>query len=202
MRLRLGKFLWRGKNSQRKFGNDGASASNDLLGERFVLLGIDHVYARSPDRDRRALRCESAFVRRSIDPTGHAAENDEASVREVARKHFGHAGSIWRGMACAYDGDRRKREQLRIAAEPEDRWRIEYLAETFGISVVGVGEKLAAGFRERFELLIGRRVGMALSDELDARDRKLQGFKIGETTFDDFGSRPAALNGTQDSAWT
>src|SRR5271156_2419848 len=121
---------------------------------------------------------------------------------EVARKHFGHAGSIRRGMAGAYDRDRRECEQLRIAAEPKHGRRIKYLAETFGISVVGIGEKLAAGFRERIELLIGRRACMAVGDELNALDRKLQGFKIGETTFDDFRSRPAALNCTQNASRT
>lgn len=122
-------------------------------------------------------------------------------MSEITGKHFGHAGSIRRGMAGAYDRDRRECEQLWIAAEPKHGRRIKYLAETFGISVVGMGEKLAAGFGECIELLIGCRARMAVGDKLDALDRKLQGFEISETTFDDLRSRPAAFNSTQDTAW-
>src|SRR5271156_5829558 len=123
-------------------------------------------------------------------------------MSEIARKHFGHTGSIRRGTASAYDRDRWEREQLRIAADPKHGRRIEYLPEAFGIGVVGIGEKLAAGLGERIELLIGHSACMAVGDELDALDGKLQSLKISETPFNNFRGRPAALNSTQDAPWT
>jgi hypothetical protein len=95
-----------------------------------------------------------------------------------------------------------EREQLHVTAEPQHGGRVEYLAEPFGIRIVGMGEKLAAGFGERIELLIGYRARVAVGDELDAPDGKFQRLEIGETPFDDVQGRPASFNSAQDAAWT
>jgi hypothetical protein len=60
-------------------------------------------------------------------------------------------------MTSADDRDGGEREYLWITAQPKQGRRIEDLAETFGTGLIGIGEKLGAGFGECIELLIGSR---------------------------------------------
>jgi hypothetical protein len=46
-------------------------------------------------------------MRRGIHAAGETAENDETSGAEIVSQRFGHADSVWGGMARADHGDSR-----------------------------------------------------------------------------------------------
>ncbi len=72
-----------------------------LLRQLLVLLGIDHINSGAPHGDGFALRIESADVRCGVYAARHAAQNHQASIRQVARQLLRHPAAIRSGVPRA-----------------------------------------------------------------------------------------------------
>jgi hypothetical protein len=137
-------------------------------------------------------------VRAGIDASSHAAENEQTARSQIAGKHLGNAAAAGRGMARADDGDRRTRQQLDIAAHPENRWGIVNLAETLRIGGAAVGEdRRAEGDARRF--VFGCLTGLSIEVELRRLSGKAERFELAERDAEDLAGGIELFDGIENA---
>ena len=91
MRLRMGKFCGAAKRSHRKFGNQRAAESENLLRQPRVFLGIYHVDASAEYRDGLAFGGDRAAMAGGVHAARHATNNDQALRGQIAGQALRHA---------------------------------------------------------------------------------------------------------------
>src|SRR5439155_24768139 len=130
-----GKVSGRRRRAGRVLRQDQARA-RDLLGEAPVLARVDHVDARAQHGQRPSPGSQASPMGRSVDPTGQAARDRDAALREIAGQPLGHLKTVERGVTRSDDRNRREIEGRDAAPRIEDKRGIGDLAQDLRVWLI------------------------------------------------------------------
>jgi hypothetical protein len=137
--------LRRRERSQGKLGDQGAAERENLLRQTRVFLGINHVDACAKHGKRLTFGRNRAAVAGGVNPSRHAADNDQTLSREVADQALRHARTVRRGMPRSDHGDAGLDQDVDTTPDIKNERRVIDFFEARRIRRVVHGNQVHAG---------------------------------------------------------
>ena len=155
-----GEITGQGPGTGRNHGDQGAFGDDSFI-EGLDFLRIHHVESAAQHRQRPG--GDGPFMGGCVDAPGHARNHQQPTVAEIGGDLAGEAAAVDRGVAGADDGDRLLGQEMRVAKEADQRWRVLDVGEER--RVVGPAPADEAGADPFQGLHLG--LGLSLREHLD-----------------------------------
>src|SRR4051812_35048564 len=107
-----------------------------------MFAWINDIDAGSEDGDGSAACAQTAPVGGAVGPPGQAADDQQTATGELVPESPGHLQRVWRRCTRADNRDRRPREDVRPAANPQHGRRIGNRAQKRWVALVVPGDWL------------------------------------------------------------